>query len=50
MILGVPGIDLALTQRLVPLSGPHKEKKTDRLIEKGRSFVTHHKIEMVLVV
>ena len=25
MILGVPGIDLALTQRLVSLSGPHKE-------------------------
>ena len=25
MILGVPGIDLALTQRLVPLSGPPKE-------------------------
>ena len=25
MILGVPGTDLALTQRLVSLSGPRKE-------------------------
>ena len=31
MILGVPGTDLALTQRLVPLSGPHK-KSTRRLV------------------